>query len=134
MNEKNTVAPATCGCRKAKNDIILILALLAIVAAVGAFVLLFRSEGEAVVVSVDGVQYGEYSLFEDRSVEIRIGDNLNYLIIKEGKAYMEQASCPDGICVSHRPVSREGESIVCLPNKVVVTVKNGGNDSTDTVG
>ena len=96
MNEKNTVAPATCGCRKAKNDIILILALLAIVAAVGAFVLLFRSEGEAVVVSVDGVQYGEYSLFEDRSVEIRIGDNLNYLIIKEGKAYMEQASCPDG--------------------------------------
>ena len=42
------------------------------------------------------------------------------------------ASCPDGICAAHKPISREGESIVCLPHRVVITVRTvedeGGPD------
>ena len=47
----------------------------------------------------------------------------NILVIKDGRADMTDADCPDRICVNHRPVSQEGETIVCLPHKVVVEVK-----------
>ena len=50
------------------------------------------------------------------------GGGYNLLVIKGGEAYISEASCPDGICSSHRPIKHEGRTIVCLPNKVVITV------------
>ena len=87
---------------------------------------LLRGDGDAVVVEVDGKPYGTYSLAVDRTVEIRTGDggkDVNVLVIKDGKAYVESANCRDGICAAHKPISKQGESIVCLPHKVVITVK-----------
>ena len=108
-----------------RNDIIFIAALL-LIAAVGMFYLfVLRESGNVVKVTVDGELYGTYSLSEDITVDIVSGDNtseLNRLVIRDGKAHMEHATCPDGICVDHRPIFRNGESIVCLPNRVVVTV------------
>ena len=80
---------------------------------------------------MDGAFFGEYSLSSDREVEIRSKNGTNRLVIKDGRASVSEASCPDGICSSHRPVSRVGESIVCLPNKVVVTVAGEKEDKVD---
>ena len=46
----------------------------------------------------------------------------NTVRIRGGRVSVCAASCPDGLCVRHRAVSRAGESIICLPNRVVVTV------------
>ena len=46
----------------------------------------------------------------------------NTVRIRDGRVSVCAASCPDGLCVRHRAVSRAGESIICLPNRVVVTV------------
>lgn len=108
-----------------RNDIIFIAALLLIAAAVMFYLFVLRESGNVVKVTVDGELYGTYSLSEDITVDIVSGDNaseLNRLVISDGKAHMEHATCPDGICVDHRPIFRDGESIVCLPNRVVVTV------------
>ncbi len=51
--------------------------------------------------------------------------------IKDGQADITKAYCPDKICVDQRPVSRQGESLVCLPNKVVVEIENGGEPEID---
>ena len=109
--------------KRFRNDIILIAFVLVICAVGCLYLFVFRQSGDMVQITVDGVLYGTYSLSEDRVEEIRTGeDGHNRLIIRDGKAVMETASCPDGICVSHRPIFRVGESIVCLPNRVVVTV------------
>lgn len=119
-----------------RNDIIFIAAIL-LVAAVGLlYLFVFRSGGDTVKVTVDGELYGVYSLSENITEDILTGEdgsNLNRLIIRDGKAYMETASCPDGICVSHRPIFRNGESIVCLPNKVVVTVFTENDTSSPDI-
>ncbi len=126
MNQKREPTPtAKNGGRLFRNDLIFIAVLLLVVSGIGLCFYLFRGEGDKVVVTVDGKQYGTYSLTEDVTVEIRTGEageELNVLVIKDGQAYVEKATCPDGICAGHKPISREGESIVCLPHKVVITV------------
>ncbi len=126
MNTSNTSSTAKSGGRKLRNDIIFISGLLAVLICLGLGVYFLRPTGDEVVVTVDGEVRGTYPLDTDVTVDIRTGQNgeqLNRLVIKDGKAWVEVASCPDGICAGHSPISRQGQSIVCLPHKVVVTVK-----------
>ncbi|MBQ9780110.1 MAG: NusG domain II-containing protein [Clostridia bacterium] len=127
---------AKSGGRKFRNDIIFISVLLAVVVLMGVAFFLLRGEGDTVTVEVNGVRLGSYPLSEDRTVEIRTGiedEELNLLVIKDGKAFVETATCPDGICAAHRPISREGESIVCLPHKVVITISSAKGNAPDIV-
>ena len=114
--------------QKAKNDLIIISVLALIVVSFGLCFFLFRKQGDTVIVTVDGQVYKTFSLNSPTTYDIITGNNtsqMNRLVIEDGKAYVSYASCPDGICSSHRAISRSGESIVCLPNKVVITVKTG---------
>lgn len=114
--------------QKCRNDILFIAALLVVVAVAGACLWLFRGTGDTVTVTVDGAVYGVYPLSQDRVEDIHTGETgLNRLVIQGGQARIETATCPDGICAAHRPVSREGESIVCLPHRVVVTISSTDN-------
>ena len=123
--------------RPLRNDLLLIAGLLAAAGIGLIYLFCFRSTGNTVQVTVDGKLYGTYSLAEDRTEEIRSGADhgqLNRLVIANGKAYMESATCPDGICVDHAPIFRDGESIVCLPQRVVVTVKTKqSNEDPDII-
>ena len=109
---------------KLKGDIIFISLLLGLLLAAGALITLTAVEGDLVEVYIDGVLSESYSLGEDLTVDIAGVGGVNRLRVKGGEATIEYADCPDGICESHRPISRSGESIVCLPHKVVVTVKS----------
>ena len=117
-----------------RNDLILISALLLFVLAVGLCLLFWQKEGDTVCVSVNGEAYGSYSIYEDRVVEIPVGDGYNRLVIQDGMAFVEAADCPDGICAAHRPISGTRESIVCLPHGVVISVVRVGDaDAPDVV-
>lgn len=137
MNEQKNMSADTLGKHKRRNDLILIISLLLILSVIGLCFFFLRKEGDTVRVTVDGRLYGVYSLSDDTVVDIRTGENgehLNRLIIKDGKAYVEEASCPDGICAAHYPIFRDGESIVCLPHRVVITVHaEGDGEGPDVV-
>lgn len=108
-----------------RNDLFLVGAIL-LIAGIGIlYLFVFRKSGNTVVVTVDGKTYGRYLLSEDITIDIRSGEDgiaSNVIVIENGKVYVKSATCPDGICVGHRPVFRDGESIICLPNRVVITV------------
>ena len=91
---------------------------------------LYSREGSRVVIRVDKEVFGVYDLTVDKTVPVTGEGFSNILVIRDGKADMTEADCPDRICVKHRPVSRVGETIVCLPHKVVVEVIGEG-DSPD---
>lgn len=130
---KDAKSDAGSGKRKIKNDIIFVAVILIVVSAASLMLFLFRKAGDTVVVTVNGQLWGEYPLGEDRTVEIRSGDSYNILVIENGKAYVKQASCPDGICSSHRPIGNDGESIICLPNKVVVEIRTSDKNRPDVI-
>ena len=84
-----------------------------------------------VTVKVDGEIQGVYRLSEDQEIEINGGTNT--LKINNGTADMTWADCPDKLCVNQRAVSKSGESIICLPNRVIVTVDSSENSEFDAV-
>ena len=117
--------------KKIRNDIILAAVILVIAAAGLLFVKLTKVEGNNVIVKINGVEATSYSLEDDVRYEIKTGknnENINVLVIKNGKAYITEADCPDGICKEYRPISYVGETIVCLPHKVVIEITG---DSTE---
>lgn len=127
---KNTTPTELFGGSKFKNDIIFIIILLTVSVTLGAAFFFPRGEGEVVEVRIDGRVTAVYSLSEDITVELDGVGGKNTLVIRDGKAEISYADCPDGICANHKPISRSGESIVCLPHKVVITVC--GEDKADT--
>lgn len=119
--------------RKARNDLIFIAGLLAVLAVAGACLIFLRGEGSTVTIKVDQQVLGVYSLSENRVVDIPAKGGHNRLVIRDGQAQMEYATCPDGICVAHHPIHRSGESIICLPNKVVVEITGEAENTPDIV-
>ena len=116
---------------KFRNDFILAAVILIIAAAGLLLINMTKAEGNTLIVKIDGVETASYSLSENRSFEIRTGKNsesINVVVIENGKAYVSEADCPDGICKDYRPVSFVGETIVCLPHKVVLEVTGEKND------
>ena len=122
---------------KKKNDIIVIGAflVLALVIYVGmSFLQGAGTHNAEAVVLIDGEEYGAFPLDTDVVERIELpGGSYNVLEIKDGKADVTEASCPDGICVNHRAVSKQHQSITCLPNKVVVEIRNGDVSDVDAI-
>ena len=115
---------------KLKRDLILIL-VFCLVALIALFTVRSgRRAGTLAQIRIDGKLYGNYSLAEEQTVKIRGEDFVSILIIREGKADMIEADCPDQICVDHRPVRYRGETIVCLPHKLVVEIISDQEDSS----
>ncbi len=116
-----------------KKDIILIGTIL-VIALVSFLVLNLRSNhtGNTVIVSVSGEIYGKYPLNENRIIDVNENKGHNRIVINDGKVYMEEADCPDKYCVSQGKISKTGETIVCLPHKLSVEIKNQ-SEATDEI-
>lgn len=114
-----------------KNDWILAaVVLLAAFLLLGIYYLIPDQGSTMVEVYVDGELYGSYPLEEEQTVDI---NGTNRLIIEGGTADMDWADCPDKLCVHQKSISRNGESIICLPNKVVVTIVSNEEPELDAV-
>lgn len=82
-------------------------------------------EGYVIIAEVGN---GSYSITYESEYDSSV-DASNVVHIYDGKADMIYADCPDLICVHTKPVSRIGESIICLPHGVTVTVAGDTADA-----
>ena len=117
-----------------KADIILLIVLVVVGLASSAYVAMSRTTGETVIIEQNGKMYGKYSLFENTTVTIEGKHCTNVVTISGGQAKMESSTCKNQICVRHAAISEGGESIICLPNRVVVRVegRGGGYDAVSS--
>ena len=121
--------------KKFKNDIILAVIIIAVAATGLLLVNAFRTEGSFAVIKIDGKETERYPLSVNTEVVIETGDDgRNTLVIEDSKAFMKDANCPDKICEGHSKISYKGETIVCLPHKVVIEIVADENtDELDAV-
>ncbi|MDR2530202.1 MAG: NusG domain II-containing protein [Oscillospiraceae bacterium] len=108
-----------------RGDALAILALL-IVAAIGYAMTIATARHASdsgrlyAVVRVDGEFYAALPLNEDSALDV---NGHNVLRVSGGAVFMESADCPDKLCVRRGRVSSDGQRIVCLPNRVSISVE-----------
>ena len=117
-----------------KKDLIIAIVVLALA---GLLALVFHftggAPGGAVQVKIDGKAVGTYALVEEQKIPFDTDYGHNLLVIENGEAHMEEADCPDHYCMEQGRISKTGESLVCLPHKLVVTVVSGEENDVDVV-
>ena len=117
--------------KKYRIDIIVVASLLIISLLILLLVSLAKEEGTYVEVTVDGSMAGKYSLAIDGIYSLNGGTNT--LVIQNGEAYMSDSNCPDHICENTGKIRHVGQTIICLPNRITVTVIGDSNDAVDFV-
>lgn len=138
QNSNNDKAPYTSGQPRRlfkKADFVLLVFLVLITAASWIWLAAAETTGAKVTIKQDGELYGTYQLSEDREITVTDeNDGENVVIIKDGSVIMKSASCHNQVCVNHAAISKTGESIICLPNKVIVSIENeNGGDEYDAI-
>ena len=112
-----------------KYDIALIITIIA----VNIFILIYGSfntvdKGQKIAyVYSDNKLVGEYTLTENYKTEFTVdigSGRYNTVHIEDGKVWIHDATCPDKICLNQGKISHDGELIVCLPNKLLVQIKD----------
>ena len=119
--------------KKHRNDLILIAVLLAAAGIAFGIIQLGKKSGGYAVVVQDGKEVATYPLNMDTSVTINSPTGFNTLVIKDGKADVTDADCPDKLCVNQHSISYDGETIVCLPNKLVVKIVSEAESDVDII-
>lgn len=119
----------------ARADIIIIL--LVALLAIASVLLVFGGNGspEYVCVKLNGIVTAEYSL--DRTGEYELsGENgitLTLVIEKDGVS-VRHAECPDKLCEKTGKISGAGQSIICLPAKISISLEGGSEEIDAAVG
>ena len=111
-----------------KKDLILISVILGIALVSFGIIKFTQKDGKEVIVTVDGQKVHTASLEKDQVYEIPVKNGKNVMEIKDGKVRMKQADCPDLICRKHTAIEKSGETIVCLPHKVVIEISSDENE------
>ncbi len=115
-----------------KADIVLFFVLLAVGLTISWASLNSGQTGDKVRISVGGETYGVYDLAQDRTIQVRQNGHTNNIIIEGGHVSMASSDCANQVCVNTGAIYLAGDSIVCLPNRVMVEIlsesKGGGVD------
>jgi len=123
---------------KFKKDLILLTGILltALLFWLIPFLLNKVNKNTPAVVSVyqNGQKLADYPLSDDQTVAVPWEeDGYNLLLIEDGKASITDADCPDQLCVRQRSIAQNGESIICLPHKLVLKIEGDEESELDAV-
>lgn len=97
-------------------DFVLIAALTAV-----CFVLWFfpKEQGKTVTVTVKDKVVYQGSL--KRDADLDLGDGMR-VMVKNGAVWVEDSTCPDGLCEEMGQISSAGQVILCVPNRIAVEI------------
>ena len=117
-----------------RNDVILIGGILVLALVTILLIQLTKTSGNQVVITVDKKEYKTLDLDKNTSllIEDEDGDS-NYVMVNNGYVSMKSANCPDQLCVFQNSIHFNGETIVCLPHKVVITITSDEESDVDSI-
>ena len=92
-----------------------------------------KSEGAIVEIYRERTKIAEFPLSEAAEYRYVNRGMENVVVIRDGKAFVEEATCPDGLCTHFAPIFRDGETIVCVPSGLRVVIRGGTENDVDGV-
>jgi hypothetical protein len=93
----------------------------------------FHHEGKRVVIESDGDGVGDFSLKEDRLVPVKGKLGTTWVKMTEGGVRIVDSPCPYKLCVKSGLIRRSGQTLICLPNRVIVRIAGDEGEAVDAV-
>ncbi|MPM32728.1 hypothetical protein SDC9_79293 [bioreactor metagenome] len=84
-------------------------------------------------IKVDGKLYDNISLSTnkgEKKLNIKSSSGNNSILIRDNTIKVISADCKDDLCVKQGEISKVGESIICLPHKLIIEIKGDEKDSS----
>ncbi len=121
--------------QKFKADILIIAGILFIAILIMIVPGLFYKNNIAEVVIIqERTEIGRYSLLQNETITVTDSEGgYNLIMINEGTVQVTDADCPDKLCVKQRAINCHGESIICLPHKLVIQISSGKESGIDAM-
>lgn len=120
--------------KKNRRDILFIVILIVLI--VSLFLVrkcIYNSEEQNVEITQDGVILYVLSINENQTITLDNEFGYNVIQIKDGKVYMETSDCNGQDCIRQGRIDREGASVICLPHKLMISVRGGNNAHIDSM-
>ncbi|MFQ5866605.1 MAG: NusG domain II-containing protein [bacterium] len=116
-----------------RNDRVLIFGL--VIVAFLLFVRLFfiSGEGSEALIKVGNSRVQRFSLRMDRRIDLEGEKGKVVIEIKDGRVRVVESDCLQKICVNTGWIGKPGQNIVCLPNKVLVTIEGKESPKIDAI-
>ncbi len=107
-----------------KSDILfIVLAAFLIAGAFLAFEIVSNSHGRTVVIEEGNEVVGSYRLSEDRTIPVKGPLGISTVVIEHGEVHMDDSPCANKVCIDMGKISEKGDSIICLPNRIYITIQ-----------
>lgn len=94
-----------------------------------------KYQSQYIEISVKGELYKKISFngSTEEIIDVKTDLGENIIKISKGKVQILDADCPDKVCVKDGYIGKPGQTLVCLPHRVVVEIKGVKNAETDDV-
>ena len=92
------------------------------------------SKNNYAIIKVDGKIHKKIDLSNvknNEEVNLNLPNGKNTLLIKNNSIQMKSANCNDALCVKQGNISKVGQTIICLPHKLIIEIKGDELDSKD---
>lgn len=87
------------------------------------------TDDKILTISQDQEVLYEFKIDDSYSNTFKIESDTKYNLIhiEEGKVWVEEANCLNQVCVNHATIDSIGETIVCIPHKLILEIKGDKN-------
>ena len=113
------------------GDIVLVA--LVIAASIASMVPVSRAsageKGSLAIIEVNGEEVRRLELGDNqgyRTLKVQGAQGASTVVVEYGTVWMAESACRDKLCVGMGRIDSTGQSIVCLPNRVVIRITGGG--------
>lgn len=92
------------------------------------------SKNNYAIIQVDGKIHKKIDLSKvkkSEKVNLNLPNGKNTLLVENNSIEMKSANCNDALCVKQGNISKVGQTIICLPHKLIIEIKGDELDSKD---
>lgn len=89
------------------------------------------------IVYVDHQEVKRFYLTDDMEQDVfeihHSPTDSNIIEAKKGQIRMKSATCSDQVCVRMGSISKPGQTIVCLPHKILIEIQSESGEADDVI-
>jgi hypothetical protein len=116
----------------------IVIAGLVVISSIGVMAFMYLSKGSHHIAEIkqDGKVIRTIdldSVAQTEDIRISYGDEYNIIRVEKGKIRIIDADCPDKLCVKTGWIKEPGQSVICLPHKLIIKIQGGSKEIDENV-